>query len=94
MFLQGTASKAEVVQLKTKGFLLTKMNKVLPQAVKGRTWPILKEGFHPSTVVFTAKNTILDCFTPLQRSREVSIHYGLRRKLFSLLFTVHRQLFP
>lgn len=51
MLLQGTASKAEVVQLKTKGFLLTLMNKVLPQAVKQRTWPILKEGLHPSTVI-------------------------------------------
>lgn len=27
------------------------MNEVLPQAVKQRTWPILKEGFHPKTVI-------------------------------------------
>lgn len=50
------------------------MNKVLPQAVKQRTWPILKEGFHPSTVILQQETpfwTVLHHFKGREKSQYI-----------------------
>lgn len=65
------------------------MNKVLPQAVKQRTWPILKEGFHPSAVFLQQETpfwTVLHHFKGQEKSQYI-MAWDANYSVFDLLYT-------
>lgn len=64
------------------------MNKVLPEAVKQRTWSILKEGFHPSTLILqqeTPSWTVLHHFKGRKKSQYI-MGWDVDYLVFCLLY--------